>query len=83
MGQGKAPIKSGIPHTAVRLLTSVTAVSSCRIGLNLICHSVLAHIMLEDSLRCRRPADVSKAHEKDFVFIIDIRIVRSVHVFIV
>ena len=81
MGQAITSVHSRIPHPAVRKFSPVTAIGSGRISLDPVLHPVFPDNMFKNSLSRRRPADIPEAHEKDFVFVIDIQIVRSAHIF--
>jgi hypothetical protein len=71
MGKSITTIKSGIAHPAVRKFSPMASISSGRINLESVRGSVFLYYMFKDSMCCRRPADVSQAHEKDFVFIVE------------
>ena len=83
MCQAITSVHSRIPHPAVRKFSPVTAIGSGRIRLDPVLHPVFPDNMFKNSLSRRRPADVPQAHEKDFVFIIDIQIVLIIHIFMV
>jgi len=83
MRQGEASIERSRTHATVRQFASVTAICTRRVRLYPVLHPVLSHKMLEYTLSRRRTAYIPQAHEKDFVFVIDIQIVMIIHIFMV
>ena len=65
------------------MLARMAPIYACRIDLETVGHALFIDYMPEYTLRSRRTAYIPQAHEKDFVFLIVIQIVGSIHVFMV